>query len=405
MNFFELFRVATLQLTANKLRSFLTTLGIILGVWFVISIVSVMDAFTESLITASTSLGNDVFQLDGFNRNSNHNRRFFKNPEIRPEYAKRFEEKCSNVLVASPEDSNNGPVIISYLDRKTNPSFELYGASKGFFHNNNWPIGEGREINNADVESGRSVIVIGYSVVKELFYDRSAIGEIVKVEGRSYKVIGVMKEQGNQFGNDRDAQVAIPYSVLHRDFGKFSPRITFQATGYKNRAEAVEEVTNEMRLINKLVPGAEDNFSIWTNEANSDEINNVMTITTVAGAGLGLIALFVGGIGVMNIMLASVKERTREIGIRKSLGARKNTILFQFIFESSFLCVVGGIIGIIAGIGTGALISLVFGNSPVFPVSWTIFAIVATSLIGVGFGSIPAWQAAKLDPIEALRYE
>ncbi|MCB0277924.1 MAG: ABC transporter permease [Calditrichaeota bacterium] len=406
MNYlFELIKIATTQLTANKMRSFLTTLGIILGVWFVISIVSIMDAFTANLLASSAGLGPDVFQVDRYPRNQGRRdqRRF--NPRIDKSVSKRLMEKCPHVLIAAAEDSKNSATL-TYLDRKTNSIFTLYGAQKGFQLNNNWPIDRGRDINDDDNLSNRNVIVLGYAAVKELFYDRDPMGEYVKIDGKSYKVIGIMKEQGNQFGQNRDVQAAIPLNTLHRDFGESDRvRVTVRATAFVDRFKAIDEVRNEMRLINKDGPTEPDSFGIWTNESSAEGMTNVLNMTTLGGSILGLIALFVGGIGVMNIMLASVKERTKEIGIRKSLGAKKRTILFQFIFESSFLCLFGCFIGLVVGIFTGWIVSFFFGNPPVLPYGATLTAIIATSFIGIGFGTYPAWKAARLDPIEALRYE
>ena len=322
MSLWELLKVAFSQLRANKLRSFLTTLGIVLGVWFVISVVSIMEAFTGNLLASSAGLGADVFQVDQYPRGQRRRDRIKKNPEIKIGTAKRLMERCPHVKIAADEDSKNA-VSIQYMDRKTNATFPLYGAQKGFFLNNNWTIGRGRDINDNDNRSYRNVIVLGYEAVKILFFDRDALGEMVKIEGRSYKVVGIIKEQGNQFGQNRDVVAAIPINTLHRDFGEFQMRVTIRAVSFQDRKLAQDEVRREMRLINKDEPGEADSFGMWTNESNAAGISKTMGFATMAGSVLGFIALFVGGIGVMNIMLASVKERTKEIGVRKSLGARK----------------------------------------------------------------------------------
>ncbi len=322
-----------------------------------------------------------------------------------PSTAQRLMDRCEHVKIAAAEDSR-GQTAVKYMDRETNAIFEFYGAQDGFQSNNNWAIDRGRAINNSDNLSVRRVIVLGADAVEELFFDRDPLGESVEVDGRSYTVIGTMEKQGNRMGGSRNTQLAIPLSTYHSVNGMGDHvRITIRATSIFDREKAIDEVRREMRIINKTPPTDPDSFGIWTNESSASDMVSFFTSVKWVGLSLGIIALIVGGIGVMNIMLATVKERTREIGVRKSLGAMKKTILLQFIFESSSLCLVGCFIGMALGLITGLIFSLFMGSSIPFPVTDILIAIGLTSLIGVGFGSYPAWKAAQLDPIEALRYE
>lgn len=405
MSLIELFKVALAQISSSKLRSFLTTLGIMLGVWFVISVAAIMESFTEKMVENTSSLGPDVFQVDRYPRNRRRGEMHKQSPRIHPSVAQRLIDRCDHVKIAAAEDSRGGRAI-KYQSRETNATFQLYGAQEGFMSNNNWSIDRGRAVNNGDNLSMRSVIVLGADAVNELFYDRSPIGEEVQIDGRSYTVIGTMVEEGNQMGNNRNAQAAIPLSTLHNAYGVGQfVRVTVRATSIFDRDMAIEEVRREMRIINKDQPGEDDSFGMWTNESSAEDMLDFFGNIKIVGFVLGLIALLVGGIGVMNIMLATVKERTREIGIRKSLGARKATILLQFIFESSALCLVGCFIGMAIGLFTGFIFSLIMETGAPFPISDIVLAMILTTVIGVGFGSYPAWKAAKLDPIEALRYE
>ncbi len=404
MNIIELLKIALSQLRANKLRSFLTTLGILLGVWFVISIAAIMETFTNSMVETTQGLGADVFQVDRYprTRNNSQKREFY--PKIKIETAQRIMERCPNVLIASAEDSKGG-VAVKYGDKETNNVINMYGAQPGWSLNNNWPLEKGREVNESDNISHRNVVVIGYDVVNELFNGIEPVGQKVVIEGRRFTVIGVIEEQGNQMGNSRNNIIAIPITTLHDIHGEMGVRITIRSTSIENRDEAIEEVRHQMRLVNKAEPGDPDSFGSWNNESNSADMVSFFNYVKIGGIVLGLIALIVGGIGVMNIMLATVKERTREIGVRKSLGAKRTTILLQFLYESSVLCLIGAFIGIGAGLATGLLFSFILDTSMGVPVTDIVIAVVSTALIGVGFGSYPAWKAAKLDPIEALRYE
>jgi len=407
MTIFELIKVSFSQLRANRLRSFLTLLGIVIGVWFVITIVSVMDAFSASMIKDSAGLSIDVFQIQkhapgDVRRRDDVPRSYYKN--IKKEMADIVQKNCPNVLVAAAEAWDGG-VSYSYLDRKTHLGFNLAGGQVGFIQNNTYKIDLGRDFTESDIKNNSRVIIIGDDVRKALFYDRNPLGEMVKVLGNSYKIIGTMEKQESGFDGSKGALAVVPLGLFEKQYGKQSVNITLRATSFENMPQAIEEAEFEMRKLLKTKPGRPNNFYIRTNENDSKDMVETLGVISIAGTLLGAVALLVGGIGVMNIMLASVKERTKEIGIRKSLGAKKSSILFQFLFESSFLSLLGCLVGIFSGGLTGFLVSFFMGVEPLFPLNAIIVAVTITSIIGVGFGSYPAWKASRLDPIEALRYE
>ena len=250
--------------------------------------------------------------------------------------------------------------------------------------------------------------VLGSAVAEELFPSESPLGKQVEIKGLRLQVVGVLEAKGNFLGFNIDNRMFAPISYLFSRYGhpeRNMGAISVRAPSIELVPAAMEEVIGRMRTIRKVPPGEENDFEIETNDSMRSIFEAFTGTLTMGGAGIGLIALLAAGIGIMNIMLVSVTERTREIGIRKSIGARRKDIMRQFLLEAFFLCQIGGFLGILLGVAVGNGVALYFDISSAFPVGWAVAAVVRVSLISLVFGGYPAYKAARLDPIDALRYE
>jgi putative ABC transport system permease protein len=273
--------------------------------------------------------------------------------------------------------------------------------------NFSFELGEGRFFTAQDLQYARPVAVLGTDVVTELFPNETPIGKSIRMDGRRYEVIGVLEEKGSIFGFSQDNRVYIPITRAFSIYGGANRDLALSVRVHELQLvqAAIEEATGRMRVIRKVPPGEDNNFEISTNDSMQSVFEAVTGTLTVGGAGIGLIALFAAGIGIMNIMLVSVTERTREIGIRKSVGARRKDIMRQFLLEAFFLCQIGGFFGIVLGAAVGNGVALYFDITAAFPLGWAISAIVMVTVIALVFGGYPAFKAARLHPIESLRYE
>jgi putative ABC transport system permease protein len=270
---------------------------------------------------------------------------------------------------------------------------------------NTWTIKNGRNFTDDDVKYASFVVILMSDVEHKLFPHGGAVGSVIKIGAQRYTVIGTFESKGSTL-SESENKVNIPLSTFLNQYGKIrSVYIKVKAESPETYDECVEETRMILRTLRKVAPGDEDNFSISSNDSLIATFND-FTLYIKLGVGfISFIALIAAGIGIMNIMLVSVTERTREIGIRKALGARRSNILSQFITEAVVLCEIGGLIGVGLGILGGNLAALAFNFPPVFPLDWALIGIAITTIVGVVFGVYPAWKAANLDPIESLRYE
>lgn len=397
MNIKELLQLSWRALRANKMRSSLTMLGVIIGVFAVILLVSIGSGLQSYITSQINSLGSNlIFVIPGRVGGARTPGGQQTNKLIISD-AKKLDAKLKTI-------ADIGPVVqksatIKYKN-KTDKGASILGTSS------NYPeiiistsMESGRFFTSAQERSGARVTVIGQTVKKELFADRNPIGEKISVGGYKYTVIGVAKARGSVFGLDQDNLAIIPINSAQRQFG-----VTTLNTIYLSakKSELVPLVKREAEkvLLDRLT---EDDFTLQTQEQTLSTVGNIIGVLTAALGGIAAISLIVGGIGVMNIMLVSVTERTKEIGLRKALGARRKDILSQFLFEAVILCVAGGLIGIILGLGASLILAKFF-ISDVTPWS-VVLAFVFSIGVGVIFGMAPAIRASKLSPIEALRYE
>jgi putative ABC transport system permease protein len=408
MYLLELFKTALQQLRANRMRSILTTLGIVIGIGTVILIVSVLEGFRGAIEADLNILGANTFQVQRYDPNegfSGHGRRE-QRKILKKELADAIRERAPSVKFVGAENWAFGQAI-TYKGERTNPNVQVAGGTPEFTINNGYFIAQGRFLNERDVRTHTRVVILGMDVVDKLFPNEDPLDKVVKIRGKKFTVVGIYEAQGaSTFGENRDNHVTIPLTTWEDMYGKNdSVNLTIMAESADVFYQAQEEVIGILRKERKVPPGKDNDFAIFSNETLIDSFNNIAVKIQWGGIALGIISLLVGGIGVMNIMLVSVTERTREIGIRKATGARKRDILKQFLLEAVALCLLGGTLGFGVGIGLAGLIALL-ASLPMSVPLWSVFAaLITTSVIGIFSGLYPAYKAANQNVIDALRYE
>lgn len=407
MNFDEGLKLAFQTVKSNKMRTFLTTLGIVIGVTAVIGMMSIINALDRYMTKSLSSIGGNVFWIQKYPavQVGHLDQKYRLRKDLKYEHAEAIKRSATLVSAVSAEFFRWGKTV-KYKDRATNPNVLVYGGDEYWADVNGRNISEGRMISLMDVQHRRAVAVLGADVAEKLFPFTYPIGEQVKIDGIRYEVIGVMEKMGQAMMGNQDNIVTIPNSTFIKTYGDWgSINIAVKAKSAETILDAMDQVTAILRIARKVPPGDENDFEVVTADSIMNTLRNLTGFIFIAAVIICGISLVVGGIGIMNIMLVSVTERTREIGIRKAVGAKRRHILTQFMTEAVGICLFGGLIGILLGVVVGLLIAKAFKLPPVIPL-WSIFVGMGFSLlIGVVFGTYPALKAAKLDPIEALRYE
>ncbi len=409
----------------NKLRSVLTLLGIGVGVFSIIGVMTAMGVLQNAIENGVSQLGANTFQIQKYpqgNFNDGDRRRYRNRKDITYEQAELFYERLKNAKHVGLEVWSGGKVA-EYKNLKTNPSVQVPGESADGLATNNWDVEYGRSFNNQEVQSAAKVAVIGNDIIKKLFPFGNPIGELIRVDGIQYKVIGTLEDKGSVLGGNQGNMVVIPITTHMNIYGKDrSVNIMVTAKDQNTYNEVLESARGILRVIRQVPPGEPDDFEIFSNETVIAQFNETTFMIKIGAVGIACIALLAAGVGIMNIMLVSVTERTKEIGIRKALGATKSNVLSQFLTEAVVFSQIGGVIGIITGSIMGNIVSLLLQAPPVYPwnnsvailqtpfldftaLQMNITAIIFCSFIGIVFGVYPAWKAANLDPIEALRFE
>lgn len=407
----ESFRMAMGALAAHKLRSALTLLGVLVGVFSIIVVMTAMRVMQNNIETELSRLGSETFQIrkwpgiyfggrDGFEK-------YWRRKSLTLLQGEQLKEKATLPLNMGFESYFWGGEAISRY-AKTPPNVRLLGETPGSFPAMNWSVEDGRALLDSDVDGARDICILGHALAKILFPFGSALDERVKFNGINYTVVGVLESQGTMLGGNQDNFAIIPLTTGLNRYGRSwwrSISILVQARDRETYEETVEEVRGLLRVIRKVRPGQEDDFEIFSNDSLINQFKAFTFTVRVGVTIISSIALVAAGIGIMNIMLVSVTERTREIGIRRAVGAKRRNIMTQFIMEAIVLCEVGGAIGVILGIIGGNTAAYFMEVPPVIPVDWVVYGLLICSVVGIVFGTYPAFRAANLDPIESLRYE
>ncbi|MCD6204574.1 MAG: ABC transporter permease [Candidatus Marinimicrobia bacterium] len=396
--------IAVRALAQNKMRAVLTTLGIIIGVLTVVSVASIIAGLNKGFSSQISALGSNTLFIhkypwiimDDFFKYRNR-------PDITMDDARYLmkHSKLAKAIAPATGTSRN----IKYRD-KSLTDISISGVTVEHESIEGYKIAEGRYFTQNEIDRDKPSCIIGWEIKEKLFDNLPAIGERIKIGNVSYRVIGVMEKRGSLLGYDLDSEVYVPIGTIFKNFGsRRSIRILVQVPSSDMINEVKDEIRFLMRVSRRLKPQEEDNFSINQQEMLTNMYKQLTGGLYTAAFGIGTLSLLVGGIGIMNIMLVSVAERRKEIGIRKALGAKRRVITFQFIIESIIICSVGGFIAIFLSF----LISLVIDKVTPFPSSvpvWSVFmGLGFSTFVGLFFGIYPARRAAKLDPIECLRYE
>lgn len=400
----ESFLMAWASLIANKMRSILTMLGIIIGVAAVIALVSIGNGVKQDIQNSISSLGSNLLMvMPGAPRT----------PGVRPSAGSMKSLKVSDyeaiakldgVKAASP--MTNGSYVVIYQNKNWTTS--VSGVSYNYLDVNNWSMKSGRFLSKKNVQNRERVAVVGKTVVKNLFGDEDPVGAEIRVKNIPFRIIGVLNSKGSgAMGNDQDDMVIIPYTTaMERVEGVDYLRMIYVVGKDENGIDRLQsDIENLLRVRHGIKDTNLDDFNIQNMNSIMETMEETTgTLTLFLGA-VAAISLVVGGIGIMNIMLVSVTERTREIGVRKALGATYSVIVTQFLIEAVVISLMGGIIGIILGIGSSKLIGMASGMSTVISVPTIVMSFAFSMAIGLIFGIYPARKAAKLNPIDALHYE
>jgi putative ABC transport system permease protein len=418
-NIFENLRMGFDTLRQHKLRSLLTILGVVIGTMTVIVIAAFVSGIDTRVSKEIESFGTNsiyIYRFDpGFNFNPTQEERMRKPLSYEDTLA--IQAECPSIIYAaafmSPVDFFGGPftqrVNVRYQTIEMSNA-AVQGASPSYFKMGVTNIAEGRYFNEEENVRHSSVVVIGRDVANTLFPYSNAIDQDVTINGRGYRVVGVLAERdvflvGAEDPNNENKAVYMPYLTLRKLYPDVNDNFVMAQARPGQMAEAVEEVRELLRRRRKVAYGAPDNFGISTSDQIITQFQAITGGVFALMVAISSVGLLIGGIGVMNIMLVSVTERTKEIGIRKSIGAKKRNILMQFLAEAVALSMVGGVAGIAIGVGGGNAVAMAMNTAVTFPWLWAGIGLAVCGGIGIIFGLYPAWKAAVLDPIEALRYE
>jgi putative ABC transport system permease protein len=386
-------------------------IGITIGVFSVISVMTAIGALQHSIESGISFLGSNIFQFAKFpatmtatgaaQKKYVNRRNITYRQGLR--YAHLMEGSAREICLKAFEFK--GQAV--YNGMKTTPSLAVVGTNKSFLAANAYTLGYGRNLTDEDIEFARSVVVVGKIIEQRLFPHESPIGKTIRLNGHNYTVIGVLGEKGTAFGQSQDDICAMPITRFFENYGEANRTVNIATQSFSQETynATLGKGIGAIRMARGLRANERDDFEIYSNDSLKSAFVNIAGIVRIGAFVISFIALVAAGIGIMNIMLVSVTERTKEIGVRKSIGARSRDILRQFLTEAVFISEAGGVLGIVLGVIGGDLLAAWLKVDLIFPFGWALAGLIVCSAIGIGFGLYPAYRAAALDPIEALRYE
>lgn len=424
MNFLDVFSLAFRTVRGNKLRTGLTVAIIAFGIMALVGIITAIKAMNQKFTESFSTMGANAFTIrykernvrfggggDDIKLSKKSNRKEKKSnldKKITKDEAELFVRSFNYPATKSISVFGNRNNILSYKARKTSPNVTLFGGDENYLLLNGFSLAFGRNLNRMDVQTGRNVCVLGYDVANNLFKEgiERAENAVVRINNIPYRVVGVLESKGSTFGFSRDNVAITTYSNVHRNFSAgFSYVIAVMTSDLLRVNQAMGEAEGAFRSIRKLTTTEENNFVLDRSDSVAEKAMNSLGFLTISATVIGFITLIGAAIGLMNIMLVSVSERTKEVGLIKAIGGKSKMVRRQFLLEAIIISLLGAVFGILLGILVGNLFSIVLKTGFVVPWNWVLYGIIICSIVGLLAGLYPAWKAGRLNPIEALRYE
>lgn len=409
--YLENIKIAFKSIKSQILKTIITALIIAIGISCLVGMLTAVDAIKGSLNGQFALLGANTFSIQNRGPNITIGKRGKRQkpyPAISYYQATEFKDKFRNKSgLVSVSFIASGTAQASYKSEKTNPNIAVWAADENYLETGGYELESGRDISESDVNNGGPVALIGQEIKSSLFPKIDPIGEVFEIGGKRFRVIGVLAKKGNSMGFGGDKSIFIPISRARSQFSRSNQSFSLNvmALGADMLDPLVSEATAEMRKIRRLNPVEENDFTITKSDSLSQTLIESLGFVQLAALLIAGITLFSAAIALMNIMLVSVTERTKEIGIRKAVGAKDQTIRLQFLTEATFICILGGVGGIVFGLAIGNSISMSLGGTFIMPWDWMALSIVICIFVGLLSGFYPAYKASKLDPIDALRHE